>query len=44
MSDTVTVTATFPDFKSTSVTVDPWDADNAVETFTEMGALYVTTR
>jgi hypothetical protein len=38
------ITATYPDFKTVTVSVDDWEADNAVEAFMETGALFVTTK
>ena len=38
------ITATYPDFKTTTVVVDPWDAVRVVEAFIDCGALFVTTK
>jgi len=38
------VTATYPDFKVITVSVDPWATEATVESFMEAGALFVTTK
>jgi|SaaInlV_120m_DNA_3_1039746.scaffolds.fasta_scaffold16759_2 hypothetical protein len=40
----MTITATYPDFKTVTVTVDEWNAEATVESFMEQGALFVTTK
>lgn len=40
----MTVTAFFPDGTSTTVMVDPWAVEASVQTFVEMGALFVGTK
>lgn len=37
------ITATYPDFKTITVSVDKWQVEKAVEAFYELGVLYVTT-
>jgi len=44
MGVSMTVTATYPDFKTISVEVDPWQVDAVCESFMEAGALFVTTK
>ena len=39
-----TLIATYPDFKTVTVEVDDWMAAKAVESFMELGALFVTTK
>jgi hypothetical protein len=38
------IIATYPDFKTVTVSVDPWDADRVTEAFIEQGVLFVTTK
>lgn len=38
------LTATYPDFKTVSVSVDPWVVTPAIEAFLECGAIFVTTK
>jgi hypothetical protein len=40
----MTIIATYPDFKTVTVSVDAWNADATVEAFMEAGALFVTTK
>lgn len=40
----MTITATYPDFKTLTVEVDPWMVEATVESFYECGALFVTTK
>ena len=40
----MTIIATYPDFKTVTVSVDAWNADATVEAFMELGALFVTTK
>ena len=40
----MTVTATYPDFKTVEVSVDKWAVDAAVESFYELGAIAVYVR
>jgi len=39
-----TLIATYPDFKTVTVEVDPWMVDLTTESFIEAGALFVTTK
>jgi hypothetical protein len=39
--DIMTITATYPDFKTVEVSVDKWAVDAAVESFYELGAILV---
>tara|TARA_B110000503_G_scaffold130900_1_gene204799 strand:+ start:3462 stop:3590 length:129 start_codon:yes stop_codon:yes gene_type:complete len=40
----MTITATYADFKTATVSVDPWQVDAVVESFYECGAIMVHTR
>lgn len=40
----MTITATYPDFKTVEVSVDTWAVDAAVDSFYELGAILVTVR
>ena len=39
-----TVVATYPDFKTVTVEIDPWTIDAVTESFMETGALFVTVK
>jgi len=38
------IIATYPDFKTATVLVDPWDVDRVTEAFLECGAIMVSTK
>lgn len=38
------ITATYPDFKTITVSVDDWQAEAVIESFYELGVLLVTTK
>jgi hypothetical protein len=38
------ITATYPDYKTVTVSVDKWDTERVIEAFMELGVLFVTTK